>query len=131
MEKKLKKLEVLLVDDEEDFRQLMQFWLESKGYSAAVASNGQDALEVIAKKKPDIVFLDIRMPVMDGIEALKKIRETDKTLPVILISAYVNDPKAKDVLSYGVSGVFYKGKNFEEVLPLLESALRTHKKLKN
>ena len=125
------KMEVLLVDDEEDFWQLMQFWLESKGYSATVASNGQEALDAIAKKKPDIVFLDIRMPVMDGVEALKRIRETDKKLPVILISAYVNDPRAKDVLTYGVSGVFYKGKNFEEVLPLLESALRTHKKMKN
>lgn len=125
------KLEVLLVDDEKDFRQLMQFWLESKGYSATVASNGQDALEMIAKKRPDVVFLDIRMPVMDGIETLKRIRDTDKTLPVILISAYVNDPKAKDITSYGVSGVFYKGKNFEEVLPLLESALRIQKKLKN
>jgi len=85
---------------------------------------------MIGEKTPDIVLLDIRMPVLDGIETLKRIRKNDKTLPVILISAYVNDPKAKDVLSYGVSGIFYKGKNFEEVLPLLESALRTHKKLK-
>jgi len=125
-----KKLKVLLVDDEDDFRQLMKFWLESRGYSAIPAQNGMEALTMIGKKAPDIVLLDIRMPVLDGIETLKRIRKNDKTLPVILISAYVNDPKAKDVLSYGVSGIFYKGKNFEEVLPLLESALRTHKKLK-
>ena len=125
-----KKLRVLLVDDEDDFRQLMEFWLESRGYQAIPAQNGMEALSMIGEKTPDIVLLDIRMPVLDGIETLKRIRKNDKTLPVILISAYVNDPKAKDVLSYGVSGIFYKGKNFEEVLPLLESALRTHKKLK-
>ncbi|MBL7071540.1 MAG: response regulator [Candidatus Omnitrophica bacterium] len=125
-----RKIQVLVVDDEVDFKQLLTFWLESKGYSAITASNGQDALKLMEKTTPDIVLLDIRMPVMDGIETLKRIRKTNKDLPVILISAYINDPKAKDVLSYGISGIFYKGKNFEEVLPLLESALRTHKRLK-
>ena len=70
------------------------------------------------------------MPVMGGIEALKKIREFNKEVPVIVISAYVHDPQTQEALSYGVSGVFYKGKNFEEALFLLEAALRTHKKLK-
>jgi CheY-like chemotaxis protein len=121
---------VLLVDDEADFRRLMTFWLTSKGYSVVTASNGKEAVEMIRENPPDICFLDIRMPIMNGIEALKKLREFNKDLPVIIISAYVDDPGTDDALSCGISGVFYKGKNFEEVLPLLESALRTHKKLK-
>lgn len=125
-----KKIQVLLVDDEADFRQLMTVWLESKGYSAIAVADGQSAIRLVKKQAPDIMLLDLRMPVMDGVDTLKRIREFNKHLPVILISAYINDPKAKDVLSYGVSGMFYKAKNFEEVLPLLESALRVHRQLK-
>ena len=51
-------------------------------------------------------------------------------MPVIIISAYINDPKARELTSYNVAGVFYKGENFEDALPLLETALRTHRKLK-
>ena len=78
-----------------------------------------------------MVFLDLRMLVMDGADALKKIREFDKDLPVIVITAYVNDTRVGEALSQGISGVFYKGKDFEKLTPLLESILRTHKKLKD
>jgi two-component system response regulator (stage 0 sporulation protein F) len=125
-----KNIHVLVVDDEPDFRQLMTYWLESKGYSVLVAADGEVAIQQVKEKKPDVVFMDLRMPVLDGIEAIKKIREFDKDIPIIIISAYVDDPKAKEAIAYGISGVFYKGKDFEEGLSLLEVALRTHRQLK-
>lgn len=125
------KIKILLVDDEADFRELMVSWLESKGYSVMTAGDGNTAVRLVKEETPDLMLLDLRMPDIYGAEALKKIRQLDKNLPVIVISAYVNDPRANEVLSYGVSGVFYKGKNFEDVLPQLESALRSHKRLKN
>ncbi len=125
-----KEIKVLLVDDEVDFRQVMTFWLESKGYSVIPAQDGRDALLKVKENGPDIIFLDLNMPVMDGFQALKAIREFDKATPVILISSYVDDKRVNEVMEYGVSGVFYKGKDFQEGLALLESALRTHKKLK-
>ena len=125
-----KNIKVLVVDDEADFRRLMTFWLDSKGYSVVVASDGKSAIQLVKEEKPDVVFMDLKMPVMDGIEAIKRIRRFDKDIPIIIISAHVDDPKEKDALAYGISGVFYKGKDFEEGLPLLESALTTHKKLK-
>jgi len=125
-----KNIQVLVVDDESDFLQLMTFWLQSKGYSVIVASTGEAAVEMVRDKKPNVVFMDLRMPVMDGIEAIKKIREFNKDVPIIIISAYVDDPKVKDATGYGISGVFYKGKDFEEGLSLLEVALRTHRQLK-
>ncbi|HTZ11674.1 MAG TPA: response regulator [Candidatus Margulisiibacteriota bacterium] len=121
---------VLVVDDEADFRQLMTFWLEGKGYYVITADNGQNAIKQIKEKNPAIVFMDLRMPVMDGIEAIKRIREFNKDIPLIIISAYVDDPKVKEAIVHGISGVFYKGKDFEEGLSLLEVALRTHKQLK-
>jgi len=125
-----KNIKVLVVDDESDFRQLMKFWLESKGYLVTVVPNGKSAVEQVKEEKLDIIFMDLRMPVMDGVETIRRIRRFDKDIPIIIISAYVDDPRVKDATSYGVSGVFCKGKNFEEGLSLLESALRTHKKLK-
>lgn len=125
-----KKIKCLLVDDESDFRELMSFWLRSKGYLVVEASEGEAAVKLVKEEDPDIIFLDLIMPVMDGVEALKRIREFNKDVPVIIISAYIDDRKANDALAYGISGVFYKGKDFNEGLSLLESALRTHKQLK-
>jgi two-component system response regulator (stage 0 sporulation protein F) len=124
------KLQILVVDDEADFRQLMIFWLESKGYSIISAADGKKAVRLVKRENPDVVLLDIRMPIMDGVEVLKRIRKFNKDLPVILISAYVNDPRAREALAYGISGVFYKGKNFEEIMPMLETILRMHKELR-
>lgn len=129
-EEKEKQIKVLLVDDQDDFKQLMKFWLESKNYLVITAANGKEGVEQVKENAPDIVFLDLHMPVMGGLETLKNIRDFNKDVPVIIISAYVHDTQAQEALSYGVSGVFYKGKNFEDALSLLESALRTHRKLK-
>lgn len=124
------KAKVLIVDDEPDFRELMTFWLQSKGYTVNSAADGQEAIKAVKASAPDIIFMDLRMPVMDGLEAIKRIREFNKDVPVIIISAHVKDQKAVEASGYGISGVFYKGKDFEKGLSLLESALRTHKQLK-
>ena len=125
-----KNIKVLLIDDEDDFRQLMKFWLESKGYSVLAASNGADGIELIKNDQPNIIFLDLRMPVMDGVATLKEIRTFDRDLPVIVISAFLDDPRAKEAMAFGISGVFNKAKNFDEGLTILEVALRRHKSLK-
>ncbi len=125
-----KEIKVLVADDEGDFRQLMTFWLQSKGYSVLTAADGNEAVGVVREQRPDIVFLDLNMPVMDGPEALKKIREINKDLPVIVISAYIESPIMREIEPFGISGVFYKGGDFKDGLSLLEAALRTHKKLK-
>ncbi len=123
-----KKIKVLLVDDEPDFIQSMAFWLNSKGYETIVAYEGGKGIELVKKEKPDIIFLDFNMPAMDGIEALKKIREFDKEVPAIIISAYLDQKKIGKFEKHGVSGVFYKGEDFEKSLVLLESVLKRHKK---
>lgn len=125
-----KNIKVLVVDDEADFSRLMTVWLDSKGYSVITASDGKSAIQLVKEKKADIVFMDLKMPVMTGVEAIKRIRGFDKDIPIIVISAHVDEPKQRDSLPYGISGIFYKGKDFEEGLPVLESVLRLHKNLK-
>lgn len=126
-----KKIKVLVVDDESDVMQPTVFWLKLKGYAVETASSGPDAIEMVKKDVPDIMFLDLKMPGMDGFETLKKIREFNKDLPIIIISAYLEgQERMREINSMEISGVFFKDKDFKEATGLLEAALRTHKKLK-
>jgi len=124
-------IKILLIDDEPDFTQPMSFWLKSKGYSVAVANDGKSGLKMIKENIPNAVFLDLNMPVMDGLTALKKIRKISKDLPVIMISAYVDDKRVNDAMASGISGVFCKSKDFEETISLLGVALQKHKGIKD
>lgn len=79
---------ILIVDDEESIRLLYKEELEEDGFAVELANNGREALAKLSLFRPDLITLDIKMPVMDGIETLKRIREVDRQLPIILCSAY-------------------------------------------
>ena len=79
---------ILVVDDELSIRILYREELEEEGYAVITASDGDEALRKIRSEKPDLITLDIRMPGMDGIEVLHRIREMDKEIPVIMSTAY-------------------------------------------
>ncbi len=79
---------IMVVDDEENIRFLYKEELMDDGYDVVLAASGQEALDLLADTKPDLLTLDIKMPGMDGIETLRKIKEIDKELPVVLCTAY-------------------------------------------
>jgi len=93
-----------------------------------VATNGKEAIKCIEKKVPNIVLLDINMPVMDGIETLKHIRENYGDLPVIMITAEIERLPALQEL--GISGFFPKEGTLEQLEALLEPVIRMHAKMK-
>jgi len=118
---------ILLVDDEQDFLDPISFWLESKNYKVRTAYNGEEAIKLINKELPNIVFLDINMPVMNGIETLKHIRENFGDLPVIMITAEIERlPAIQDM---GISGFFPKQGTLEQLEQLLEPIIRIHAKM--
>lgn len=114
---------ILLIDDETDYSETMGFWLMANGYSVRSAPAGRDGLETIRRERPDIVFLDIQMPEMDGIETLKTIRNEYYDLPVIMVTAYTTDERKKEAMEIGINGFFEKGADFSEAARLISEVL--------
>lgn len=85
---------ILVVEDEVDVRAFVEMVLEEEGYDVAVAGNGQQALEEVRRRKPSLILLDMRLPVMDGWEFARRLRaELGSNIPVIVMTA-LHDPAA-------------------------------------
>ncbi len=96
---------ILIVDDQFGIRLLLNEVFQKEGYETFQASNGKAALEIASKECPDLVLLDIKIPGMDGIEILKKLKEEDPSLYVIVMTAYgeldiINEAMESGALTY-------------------------------
>lgn len=80
---------ILIADDEEDVKIVVQLYLESKGYEVVTAFDGLDAVDKVKAEKPDLVLLDIMMPILDGFEVARKLKADPQTasIPIIMLSA--------------------------------------------
>lgn len=113
---------ILLVDDEEGIQLLYREEFEEEGYEVIAAYNGEEALEKFRLEPPDLVILDINMPGMNGIEVLRRMKEINPNLPVILSSAY--QEYKQDFGSWASEEYIVKSANMDE----LKSAVRKHLK---
>lgn len=93
---------ILLVDDETDLLRLWKLRLESKGYKVAVAASGEEALATFSPFKPDVVLTDLRMPGIDGMALFEAIRNLNKSVPVIIVTAHGSIPEAVEATRQGV-----------------------------
>ena len=123
----MKPLKILLVDDQPDFIETLTFWLKSKGHAVSSALDGEGGIQLIQTERFDLVFLDVHMPKMDGLEALAKIRTLNKNLHVILLTAYPEEGITDKAKELGISGFFPKEGNFEKLTNAIEVALRIYK----
>lgn len=108
---------VLLVDDNEELLKLYSIFL--KRYEVITAKNGKEGVELYMKYHPDIVIMDIKMPIMDGIEATRIIKEYDKDAKIIGATAY-HDKYAEKMLEAGAIEVMKKPFKYREILNLIE-----------
>ncbi|MEK7306105.1 MAG: sigma-54 dependent transcriptional regulator [Nitrospirota bacterium] len=94
------KEKILVVDDDPDIRQILCDRIQALGYHVATAENGLEALEKVTQEEPDLIFLDLQMPQLGGMQVLKKVRERSE-LPVIIISAFGTIEKAVEAMKEG------------------------------
>jgi len=94
-------LKILVVDDEPEITELLKNFFLRKKYTVFVANNGQVALDIIQEQRPHLVFLDIRMPVMDGLTVLRNIRQLDKSIKVIMVTAIEDEKTVNEAKSLG------------------------------
>ena len=116
---------ILIIDNEPDFLAAISYWLTSRGYDVVVANGGSQALAQLATSAFDILFLDIVMPRLDGMETLKRLRTMGIKSPVVLLTTTWQDPASLiDFQVLGISGVFQKQGSLTAFIEVLESALK-------
>ncbi|MBW1822263.1 MAG: response regulator [Deltaproteobacteria bacterium] len=99
---------ILVIDDEKPTLKMFRLFLIAYGYEVFVAEDGQTGLEIFEKESPDIVFTDIKMPGMDGIEVLRKIKETDPLTEVIVVTGHGDMDLAIQALNLGATDFINK-----------------------
>lgn len=118
---------VLVVDDELLIRKSLGKVLRSHGYVVDVASTGAEGLEKVGSLRPQVVILDMRLPDTDGLSVLKKARELDPLLQVIIITAYGDVQTAVEAMKHGACDFVRKPYEMEDIVLAVESAARTFK----
>jgi len=112
---------VLIADDYDDTRRMMRYMLETRGYEAIEAADGIDAVEKAHKYHPDMILMDIAMPMLDGLKATEAIRQfdDDPDIPIVALTAY-DDFYEERALAAGCNEVIGKPFEFEELEETLD-----------
>jgi len=116
---------VLIVDDEQSLARSAKAFLADHGYEAEVAGTGEQALELLAALQPDVVFADVRLPGMSGLDLLKRIRAFDPVIPVIMLTAYGSIAGAVEAVKLGAFDYVKKPVDLEELKLLADRARET------
>ena len=121
------KKKVLIVEDVADVRRMMKILVECYGYQAITADDGYEAIEKVREHHPDLVLMDLMMPVLDGIVSTEIIRNLEEIneIPIIALTAY-HDVYQKKALEAGCNEVVEKTLNLDRLQPLLKKYLHPH-----
>lgn len=119
-----KEPKILLVDDDDLSRRMMGLLLSEKGYNYGTASNGLEAVEAVQSQLYDIVLMDLQMPVMDGLDATRKIREWEtgeKHIPIVALTAMLFENEVKKCLSAGMDDCIAKPFDTDTLFRLIDT----------
>jgi two-component system response regulator HydG len=114
---------ILIVDDEQSHRLMLRAHLEREGFRIVEASDGHEAVDRVNERSFDLILMDIRMPTMDGIEALKRIKEATAATPVIMMTAYGSINSAVEALKAGAADYLTKPLDMDELIFKAQKAL--------
>lgn len=113
---------ILIVDDNISQCKTMAFILQRKGYDVTIAQDGPEAISHVKGNPFDIIFMDIKMPVMNGVEAYKRIKKIRPEAKVMMMTAYAVEDLVQEALQEGAYGIIYKPLDIEKVLGVIEKA---------
>src|ERR1700682_4009918 len=119
----MKSATILVVDDDPQIRRVMRATLTAQGYTIVEARDGQEALEKLRSERPDLVLLDMNMPVMDGLEACREIRR-DSEVPVIMLTVRSAEKDKVRALDAGADDYVVKPFGIQELLARVRALLR-------
>ena len=120
---------ILIIDDEKDLIELVRYNLDKEGYDVISASDGQTGLEIAQRHKLDLIVLDLMMPGVDGLTALRKLRASGDDIPVIMLTARADDVDRIVGLELGADDYLGKPFNPRELLARVQAVLRRRKTL--
>ena len=115
---------ILVVDDDKNTRMYFQAVLEKNGYTSSIATDGEEALEILSREHVDLVVLDIMMPRMDGYEFTKTLREGDNNLPILMVSAKQLPTDKNKGFAVGTDDYMTKPVDQDEFLYRIKALLR-------
>ena len=115
---------ILLVDDNVSLIRIMSLILGRKGYEVATAETGFEAISMVKEIPYDIIFMDIKMPVMDGVETYKKIKKIRSDAVVMMMTAYSVDDLVQEAIQEGANGIIYKPMDINKVVGIIEEVNR-------
>src|SRR5687768_14940668 len=115
---------ILVIDDEAAIRDSLRMILEYEDYQFTGAASGQEGIALVQRDRPDLVMLDIKMPGMDGMEVLRKLRAHDETLPIVMISGHGGSAAAVEAIKAGALDFLDKPLSSERVIVTLQNALK-------
>ncbi|OGP56331.1 MAG: two-component system response regulator [Deltaproteobacteria bacterium RBG_13_52_11] len=115
---------ILIADDEESHRLMLRAHLEGEGFEIVEASDGQDAVAKVKERIFDLALMDIRMPIIDGMESLRRIKEVNPTIPVIMMTAYGSIDSAVKALQSGAEDYLTKPLDMDELIIKVKKAIR-------
>ncbi len=116
---------IMVVDDDDDIRQMMRVLLEEDGYSVLEAENGQQAIDIAQSASPDLILMDLSMPVLDGLTATRRMREIDRVsnVPIIAITAHDSPEHRTNASAAGINEYLTKPIDFVKLDKLLDHFL--------
>jgi DNA-binding NtrC family response regulator len=120
---KANRARVLIVDDDRDISLMLSALMQREGLTSMVAYDGETALKMVPLSKPGMLLVDVKMPGIDGLEVLKRIKETDPELPVVLITAYAEIPASVAAMRAGAFDYLAKPFDHSEVIRVVQAAL--------
>jgi DNA-binding NtrC family response regulator len=123
-EKTLEPIKVLLVDDEEEFVKILVERIEMMNIGPGVAFNGEQALKLVEDEIPDVMVLDIKMPGIDGLEVLRRVKKAYPDIQVIMLTGYGEDKDEREARRLGAFEFLYKPVNIEIVVNTIKRAYK-------